>query len=151
MSWLPVPHLQQDKPAWCLPACAAMVAAYWKQPLYQADIARWLGTTPIGTPSSRIQKISRHGFDVVYQTGSWAQLVEWLEQQVPCIVFVRTGELPYWAVDTPHAVVLAGIATESVFLFDPAFSEAPLEAPVDAFMLAWSYSDYTYAVISPQS
>ncbi|NOG37220.1 MAG: hypothetical protein HND44_22025 [Chloroflexi bacterium] len=49
-----VPHLLQDKPSWCLPACVAMVAAYWEQPLYQADVAQWLGTTDIGTPSGRI-------------------------------------------------------------------------------------------------
>ncbi|NKQ35619.1 MAG: hypothetical protein HF973_08385 [Chloroflexi bacterium] len=151
MSWLPVPHLQQDKPAWCLPACIAMVAAYWEQPLYQADVAQWLGTTLIGTPSSRIQKIAQYGFDVVYQTGSLAQLTGWLGQKVPCILFVRTGELPYWQVDTPHAVVLAGVLAESAFLFDPAFSEAPAEVGTDALMLAWSYSDYTYAVILPQA
>jgi hypothetical protein len=56
MSWLNVPHLKQNEIGWCLPACAAMVAAYWHQPLTQEDIARWLGATRIGVPASRIQR-----------------------------------------------------------------------------------------------
>lgn len=44
MPWLNVPHLRQDKDGWCLPACVAMVAAYWQQPLSPADVAHWLGT-----------------------------------------------------------------------------------------------------------
>ena len=43
MPWLEVPHLQQTEPGWCLPACIATVAAYWQQPLLQADVAEWLG------------------------------------------------------------------------------------------------------------
>ena len=35
-----------------------------------------------------------------------AELEAWLAQTVPCILFLRTGELPYWQLDTPHAVVL---------------------------------------------
>jgi len=41
MPSLNVPRLRQDKEGWCLPACVAMVAAYWGQPLLQADIANW--------------------------------------------------------------------------------------------------------------
>ena len=98
--WLSVPHILQDKPGWCLPACAAMVAAYWEQPLFQADIANWLGVTGIGAPASRIQRLGMRGFDVIYRTGSLAELETWLEQGVPCILFVRTSELPYWKIDT---------------------------------------------------
>ena len=44
MNWLNGPHLRQSEVGWCLPACVAMVAAYWQQPLVQADIARSLDT-----------------------------------------------------------------------------------------------------------
>ena len=54
MPWLNVPHLQQSEAGWCLPACVAMVAAYWKQPLTQADIARWLDTRGVGTPAMQL-------------------------------------------------------------------------------------------------
>lgn len=74
MAWLNVPHLQQRKLAWCLPACVAMVSAYWEQPLYQEDVARWLGTTDIGTPSARIQRLNQYGSQVDYGEGSLANL-----------------------------------------------------------------------------
>lgn len=147
MPWLKVPHLKQTEPAWCLPACIAMVAAYWQEPLYQPDIAQWLGTTAIGTASSRIQKLTQYGFDVIYQTGSLAQLQHWISQKSPCILFIRTGDLSYWQVDTAHAVVLAGFESEKVFLYDPALESAPINTTVDELMLAWSHSDYTYAVL----
>lgn len=119
--------------------------------MYQPDIARWLGTTWIGTSSSYIQKLAQYGFEVLYQTGSLAQLRHWLNQRAPCILFIRTGDLSYWQVDTAHAVVLAGFENETVFLYDPAMDNAPIRATVDEMMLAWSYSDYTYVVLRPRT
>ena len=146
--WLPVPHLLQDQPGWCLPACVAMVAAYWEQPLLQADIAHWLSATRVGVPASRIQRLTTRGFDVTYRAGSLAELVTWLEKDVPCILFVRTGELSYWDIDTPHAVVLVGVEDEQAFLLDPAKVQIPAVVPVDELILAWSYFDYTYAILT---
>lgn len=151
MPSLNVPHLQQDKPSWCLPACVAMVAAYWEQPLYQADVAQWMGTTNIGTPASRIQRLSKYGFEAIYQTGSLAQLENWLAQQIPCILFVRTDSLSYWQFDTAHAIVLVGLTSNSATLLDPAIATAPVTVAVDELLLAWSYSDYTYAVLKPEN
>lgn len=74
-------------------ACAAMVSAYWQHPLAQEDIARWLDTRPVGTPASRIVCLARRGFDVIYTSGAPATLAEWLNQGVPPILFVRTGDL----------------------------------------------------------
>lgn len=62
---------------------------------------------------------------------------------------MRTGELPYWEVDTPHAVIVAGIEGEQAYLFDPAIDTAPVTVNVGDLMLAWSYFDYTYAVLRP--
>jgi ABC-type bacteriocin/lantibiotic exporter with double-glycine peptidase domain len=149
---LNVPHLIQDEPSWCLPACIAMVAAYWEQPLYQADVAQWLGTRSIGTPSSRTLRLTQYGFDVIYQTGSLSQLGVWVGENVPCILFVQTGALSYWQLDTPHAVVLAGLTSETAHIFDPAVTEAkPATVSIEELMLAWSYSDYTYTVLQPKS
>jgi hypothetical protein len=69
MSWLPVPHLQQSSPGFCLPACVAMVSAYWEQPLLQEDVARWLGTRGIGTPASRIQRLTQQGLMCITPPG----------------------------------------------------------------------------------
>lgn len=144
---LDVPHLLQAEPGWCLPACVSMVAAYWQQPLLQDDVARWLGTRQVGTPASRVRYLERRGFDVVYKTGSLSELKAWLTQGVPCIVFVRTADLPYWQVDTRHAVVLVGLDATNAYLCDPGVDDAPVAVSIDAFMLAWSYSDYTYAIL----
>ena len=69
MPWLNVPHLRQSEAGWCLPACAAMIAAYWQQPLMQGDIARWLDTRGIGAPASRIERLAQRGFDVTSGRG----------------------------------------------------------------------------------
>ena len=151
MPWLNVPHLQQTKISWCLPACIAMVAAYWEQPLLQEDVARWLGSSGIGTPASRILRLSQRGFDIIYQTGSLADLHTWVDQGVPCILFVRTGDLPDWDVDTPHAVVLIGFDDEYAILLDPTLRSTPVRVPVDSLMLAWSHFDYTFAVLRPMT
>ena len=147
MSWLKVPHQKQADPGWCLPACVAMVAAYWQRPLAQIDIARWLGTGRIGTPASRIQRLSQHGIDVVYRTGSLADLAARLAEQTPCILFVRTGELPYWTIDTPHSIVLAGLVSEQAILLDPAMDSAPQYVSQGNLMLAWSPFDYAFAAL----
>ena len=146
MSWLAVPHQQQDRDGWCLPACVAMVAAYWQQPLLQADVAGWLDTRDdIGTPAGRVQRLAQRGFDVVYRAGSVPELEARLARGSPCILFVRTGELPYWEVDTPHALVLIGIEGDSAFVLDPAREDAPTIIRLADLVLAWSYSDYTCA------
>jgi hypothetical protein len=124
-----------------------MAAAYWQQPLLQDDVAGWLGTTRVGTPSSRIQRLVQRGFEVAYRTGSLVEVTTWLARQIPCILFVRTKDLPYWRVDTPHAVVLAGLESDVAYLFDPAVETAPVTASLGDLMLAWSHSDYTFAAL----
>jgi ABC-type bacteriocin/lantibiotic exporter with double-glycine peptidase domain len=147
MPWLAVPHLRQTEPGWCLPACVAMVAAYWQQPLLMEDVARWLGTSEVGTPASHIQRLTQRGFEVVYRIGSLADLAKWIERGMPCILFLRTAGLSYWQIDTPHTVVLAGLEAERAYLFDPAVEPAPVEVSQEELLLAWSYFDYTYAVL----
>lgn len=149
MPWLDAPHIRQDRDAWCLPACVVMVAAYWQQPLTQADVANWLGTRDaIGTPAGQVRRLAQHGFDIIYRSGSWPELEGWLGRKAPCILFVRTGELPYWQVDTPHALVLVGLEGDSAYVLDPAEETAPTEVALGDLTLAWSYSDYTYAVLT---
>jgi hypothetical protein len=126
-----------------------MVAAYWQQPLVQADITEWLGARDVGIPASRIERLTQRGFQVIYRTGSLAELETWISQSQPCILFVRTADLPYWKMDTPHAVVLAGLERDQAHLFDPAVEEAPATVSVGDLLLAWSHFDYTYAVLYP--
>lgn len=147
MSWLDVPFIPQTRDSWCVPACVAMAAAFTGDSLTQEDIARWLGTTEIGTPVGRIQQMSRRGFEVVYRQGSLDELHNWLARDLPCILFVRTGELSYWEYDTPHAVVLVGFEDDEAFVLDPAHVRFPMKIAVGELMLAWSELGYTFAVL----
>lgn len=141
-------HQTQLKGSWCLPACVAMVSAFYGRPEYQGDLARWLGTTEIGTPARNINRLTSRGFRVVYQEGSLQFLLDALEHGTPCIIFLRTGELPYWTVDTAHAVILAGLEEEQAYLYDPFFTDAPKFVPIDSLMLAWSSFDYAVATFT---
>jgi hypothetical protein len=121
-------------------------------PLLQADVARWLGTQFVGTPASHIHHMSQRGFAVTYDTGSLTVLETWLQRQMPLILFLRTGDLPHWSVDTPHAIVLAGFnattpPSES-YLFDPGLETGPSTVSTESLLLAWSHFDYTYAILS---
>jgi hypothetical protein len=128
-----------------------MVSAYLEQPLLQEDAARWLNTRGVGTPASHVQRLTQRGFTVFYGTGSLAVLETWLDQQLPCILFVRTGDLrPYWKIDAPHAVVVAGLDANNVAVFDPGLIVAPAILSVGNLMLAWTHFDYTYAVLQQQ-
>jgi hypothetical protein len=71
--------------------------------------------------------------------------------QQPLLQFVRTGELPYWTVDTPHTVVLAGLEGDQAFLFDPATDSGPYAVPEGDLLLAWSAFDYAYAALTMPS
>lgn len=126
-----------------------MVSAFYGRPEYQGDLARWLGTTEIGTPARNVNRLESRGFRVVYQEGSLQFLIDALERDTPCIVFLRTGELPYWTLDTAHAVILAGLEGEQAYLYDPVFPDAPKVIPIDALMLAWSSFDYAVATLKP--
>ncbi len=149
MPWLNIPHLQQPKDGWCLPACVAMVTAYLQQPLLQADVARWLQTDDnIGTPFRRIQRLTRRGFEVtLIMPGSLDAARSWLKQQIPLIILVSTGELSYWSGNFQHTLILAGETGETVHVFDPGIETAPMTISTAELLLAWSNFDFSFAVI----
>jgi hypothetical protein len=92
--------------------------------------------------------LSQRGFGVTYNdSGTLTDLEDWLNRQVPPILFVNTGELSYWNIDTQHAVVLGGFTGNNAHLFDPDIDTTPVTVPTDEMLLAWLYSDYTYATI----
>ena len=145
---LTVPYLQQDEPGGCLPTCAAMVLAYLEQPALQADVARQIGALPWGTPTSNIRRLAGWGFEVRFETGSFRELQALLSAGHPVIAFVRTVDLPYAQYDSPHAVVIVGIDSDTVHLLDPDYPEqTPVAISIDDFALAWSHFDQAFAVI----
>jgi ABC-type bacteriocin/lantibiotic exporter with double-glycine peptidase domain len=145
---LPVPHLEQSADGDCLPTCIAMILAYLHEPVDVARIARLLDTEEFGSIASRIHRLADWEYAVIYQSGSLAMLHDLIAAATPPIVFVWTGDLPYWTVNTPHAIVILGLDDDTVWVNDPAFSAAPQTIPVGDFLLAWAEFDNRYAAIT---
>lgn len=146
-SLLPVPHYKQGHSGSCLPASARMVLEFLGYITSEADLAYRLGTQPFGTPAPNLRRLEQLGFVVTYETVTLAALQGSLEAGLPCLVFVRTGDLPYWTEDTSHVMVAVGINDETIYVNDPAFDTAPQAIPLDYFLLAWSEFDYRCATI----
>lgn len=149
MPLLDVPYLPQREPGGCLVACAAMVLAHLEQPALQEEIARQLGARSAGVPASNIRRLAAWGLDVQFTQGFLNELAGALVKGHAPIIFLRTSELPYWHEDTPHAVVLVDLDLESAWILDPAFEdETPVRVGLGDFLLAWSYFDMMYALIT---
>jgi ABC-type bacteriocin/lantibiotic exporter with double-glycine peptidase domain len=144
---LPVPHYKQSHAGACLPAAARMALEFLGQAVSEDELAHRLGTQTFGTPAPNLHRLEQIGFSVTYESVTLGTLRAHLEAGSPCLVFVRTGDLPYWDEDTAHALVAVGIDDESIYVNDPAFDVAPQTIPLDYFLLAWSEFDHRCAVI----
>jgi ABC-type bacteriocin/lantibiotic exporter with double-glycine peptidase domain len=125
-----------------------MVLAYLGQEMDEAQLAQTLKTRSFGAPTDNIRLLNKLGYTVLFEQGSEFDLRHWLRQGSPCIVFLKTGALPYWNVEHAHAVVLVGLSSDTAYVNDPAIENAPQSIPLDHFLLAWSEFDYEYAVIT---
>ncbi|MCS6846244.1 MAG: hypothetical protein RMN52_00850 [Anaerolineae bacterium] len=77
-------------------------------------------------------------------------LTDALSRGVPPILSVFTGELPYWDVESLHALVLTGIQDEVAFVNDPAFP-TPMRVGLSDMLLAWDERDNSVAFIQPSN
>jgi len=124
-----------------------MVLEYLAQhPIYD-DLLKVLDIGPIGAPRRNIVRLASSSVSVIYREATTAILLDLLQQGLPVIVFVDTGELPYWSSATNHAVVVVGTDAEHLLVNDPAYSEAPIAVSIDDFELAWLNCEYMCAVI----
>jgi len=112
------------------------------------DLLRVLDIGPIGAPRRNIVRLASRNISVVYREATVTILLDLLQPGLPVIVFVDTGELPYWSSATNHAVVVVGADAEQLLVNDPAYPEAPIAIPIGDFELAWLNCDYMCAVIS---
>lgn len=145
---LPVKHIPQEEPAGCLAACAQMALQYLGLLKSQPELNRLFGTTPAGTPRSRLDRLSRFGMSVETLLGNAMSLSQMIDADLPVIAFVRTGQLTsYWRTDAQHALLVVGYDEESLFVNDPAFQSAPIQILWDEFVLAWLEMDYVMSVI----
>jgi len=110
-------------------------------------LLRLLGVKRYGTPGSHLKNLGDLGVNVRYALGTLQELFEYLGDGKPCIVLVRTGQLPYWTYATDHAVVVVGFDDQAVYVNDPAFEQVPQRIPRVEFELAWMEFDYRYAVL----
>ena len=110
-----------------------------------------LDVKPWGTPHRNIRKLTEiaPNIRVTYRQGELADLHLAMDNGLPPMAFVWTGELPYWPVPTWHAVVLVGYDEHQFYVNDPAFDEAHQPVNKGDFDLAWLAFDSYYAVIEP--
>jgi ABC-type bacteriocin/lantibiotic exporter with double-glycine peptidase domain len=147
---IPVPHYRQSNPGACLPACVRMVLASFGAKYSEAKLATVLGSYEFGTPSSRVQRLSKLRYHVQYRVFSLEELQASLKQGLYPIVFVDADFLPWADFSGFHALVLVEITSSEVVLFDPAQEEAPSRLLLDGFLAAWEEFNYRAAVISKQ-
>lgn len=142
-----IPHFMQQTDGDCLAACAIMALTHIGHSVRYRQIIRLLGTQKHGTPFSNLRSLARLGVTVTVRPENFRQLYEALTQNLPCIASVQTAELPHWNRRSEHAVVIAGMDNQYVFVHDPAFDIAPILVPHGDFDLAWLAQEELYAVI----
>ena len=149
---LAVPHIQQRRTGECLAACALMICSYLRIAVDYQRLVRLLETQDeVGVSFSKIHNLEKLRLTVVYQKGgTLPQLYNLLTAGWPVIISVQTKELPYWnGVASLHAVVLVGMDTEHVYLNDPEWPDAPIQAPIGDFDLAWLARGERFALLAP--
>jgi len=145
---LSVPHQRQRGDGDCLAACAAMALANLGRAIDYPQLLKLLRIRDYGAPASNIRVLENLGLTVVYSQTGLAGLKAMLQEGHPVIVFVRTGELPYWTYSTDHALLVVGYDESLFYVIDPAQSEALISVPAGDFELAWLERDYFYALIT---
>lgn len=144
-----LPYYPQSAEGFCLAACARMMLAYWGTIKSEQEIAKVLALKEWGAPASAIERLAQWGWRVEYGQGTLESLQQWVQGQQPVIAFVRTGFLENWAADVGHAVIVVGVASEHVYIHDPALSKAPTTVSIISFEAAWTEMDYGYGLITP--
>lgn len=147
--FLSIPHYQQSEEGYCLPACVRMVLAGQNSHYSEAQIINLLHSQPYGTPSFAVKRLSRVGLQVNYHEWSLTDLFITLTNQLPLIIFVRTGFLEYWYEDVAHALVVVGVEQEHHFwVHDPMLPEGPKIVSWDGLLAAWGEFNFVGATIT---
>jgi ABC-type bacteriocin/lantibiotic exporter with double-glycine peptidase domain len=124
-----------------------MVLDYLHIPISSNKLMQLLKIDTIGTPFRNLGSLQSLGLSILIEEGSLQSLKAYLELGLPLIVAVDTDQLSYWDEATDHAVVVAGIENEVIYLNDPNLSTAPQIVSLAEFELAWLEKDYLSAVI----
>jgi len=115
-----------------------MVLAAQGLVLEEEALCGLLETQQVGTEILHVlllnQRLARCHAEVA--SASFDDLRRWLQEGMPPMVFVATGPLHYWQTECLHALVVAGIAEQSVAVHAPAFAQAPITIPQSEFLAA---------------
>jgi len=145
-----VPHFEQERDYSCLAACVRMVLAYFNDLRTEQEIRILLKTRPGGTsPAQVMLRLPDWGFDAFVQSGSQPILRAYLAAGTPVIVHVLTAALANWNFEAIHAFIVTDLNEQFVSVNDPASPPAPTLISLDAFLRAWSATDYLTIVIRP--
>lgn len=147
MPLLTISHQQQRNNSDCLAACAMMVLAVKEYKIDYSSLVKLLRISDSGAPYSYLRFLEKIGVTVLLEQGDLSILRDWLAQGISPIVFVNTGELPYWDETVYHSVVLVGLDDTFAYLNDPAFEDAPQKVALGDFDLAWFEMGEEYAVL----
>lgn len=142
------PHYKQSNPGACLPACVRMVLASLGDDRSEKEIASILGSYEYGTPASRVNRLKRKAYQVLFGSFTLDQLKSHLNAGLFPIVFVRADMLPWANFGGFHALVLAEIGEVDIALLDPSQDSGPTRLSVDGFLMAWEEFDSLAAVIT---
>ena len=93
-----------------------------RQDAHKSSNAHGISTNPL----SWFVDLNVH---VRYAQGTMDELYSYLTSGKPCIVLIRTDQLPYWTYATDHAVLVVGFDEQAVYVNDPAFEHAPQRVP----------------------
>ena len=119
-----------------------MVLEYFGKSLSEKDLRKLLKTKPTGTSLINIHHISSLGYDVGLFQSSIQEILIFLQQNIPPIVFI-------WREPILHAVVVVGYnqATDHWYVNDPSEIQGAKELDMTTFSEAWSYSNQLTATL----
>jgi len=151
---LKIPHYEQELNNSCMPACIRMVLAFHGIKKSEQDIRKLVKVKPAGVNPINVIQLKDWGLNTTISFSSFDELKELLNQKIPPIVILWTGELDHWDsekyFDYLHAVVAIGSDENNIWINDPAFFEYPTKIPINQFLDAWSYSQHILILIEKQ-
>ena len=126
--------------------CVRMVLEYFGKKLSEEDLRKLLKSKPTGTSPINILQITSLGLDVNLFQSSNHEIMNFLQQNIPPIVFI-------WREPILHAVVVVGYNQDSDhwFVNDPSEIQGAKEIDMLTFSEAWSYSNQLTAILTKKT
>jgi ABC-type bacteriocin/lantibiotic exporter with double-glycine peptidase domain len=127
-----------------------MVLDYYGVPVSEQEVVSLTNTTITGTRLEEATAVASLGVEVTVERATLTELRQQINAGRPCIVSVLSVHFAHYALlpFVLHAVVVAGIDNENVYVFDPARESAPDTIPLDSFEAAWQGGRNRMIVVS---